>query len=540
MEEEETFFVRRASGLVRELNWYDIIVWVLATPAASGMTYYAVKILGDPSVYGGNLPLAFFIAGLMFLPLVVAFIMIASSFPRTSSLYVVVSRVIHPVIGFLPFWYFIVGGGAAMASGYLLFIGIKAMSGPLVVSGLASGNQLLINIANSLTDPTHQLLIALILVLVIWMINYTGMKVIKWSVRLLTIIPLVITLVALAVTALSGRDAGISRFDAIYGNGTAEAIMNAALNQTVATSLGITPLTPNSMLTGTYNMLLWTIWAWTGMEVVTFVGSEVKNPSRSYMKGYLIGFLGVMILYLLNAFIIPSTFNYDFLASYSYLKSQYGDVLTNIMHGLPAPDPSVPFFVSLIYPAPIVAILLGFAYFLWYVNTVLPIWIAAVRGFFSLSFDRALPEKLSEISPRFSSPTWANHVTAIIAVLGAFLTLLETIGFNLAASAISFMDFSTLLFIWPVGLSLMILPWWKADMFGKMTFPSKTFTSIIGALVFAIGWYFMIMTSYTDPSIVLINILVGLIGLALFTVMIARNKARGIDPSKIYANIPPA
>lgn len=72
LEEEETFFVRRASGLVRELNWYDIIIWVLATPAASGMTYYAVKILGDPSVYNGNLPLAFFIAGLMFLPLIVA------------------------------------------------------------------------------------------------------------------------------------------------------------------------------------------------------------------------------------------------------------------------------------------------------------------------------------------------------------------------------------------------------------------------------------------------------------------------------------
>ncbi|MEM3988438.1 MAG: hypothetical protein QXZ22_07585 [Sulfolobales archaeon] len=56
---EEIVFVRRASGLVRELSWYDVTIWALATPAASGMTYYAVKILGNPSAYGGNIALSF-------------------------------------------------------------------------------------------------------------------------------------------------------------------------------------------------------------------------------------------------------------------------------------------------------------------------------------------------------------------------------------------------------------------------------------------------------------------------------------------------
>lgn len=30
----EEIFVRRASGLVRELEWYDVAIWALATPAA--------------------------------------------------------------------------------------------------------------------------------------------------------------------------------------------------------------------------------------------------------------------------------------------------------------------------------------------------------------------------------------------------------------------------------------------------------------------------------------------------------------------------
>ncbi|MEM3983777.1 MAG: hypothetical protein QW630_04560, partial [Sulfolobales archaeon] len=153
---EEIVFVRRASGLVRELSWYDVTIWALATPAASGMTYYAVKILGNPSAYGGNIALSFFIAGLMFFPLMIAFMIIAASFPRSSSLYVLVSRTLHPVFGFLPFWYFIVGGGAALCSGFLLFIGIKAMSGPLAVAGLVTGSKDFINMAEALINPVNQ------------------------------------------------------------------------------------------------------------------------------------------------------------------------------------------------------------------------------------------------------------------------------------------------------------------------------------------------------------------------------------------------
>jgi APA family basic amino acid/polyamine antiporter len=34
MGEEEVVFVRRASGLVRELEWWDVMIWSLAAPAA--------------------------------------------------------------------------------------------------------------------------------------------------------------------------------------------------------------------------------------------------------------------------------------------------------------------------------------------------------------------------------------------------------------------------------------------------------------------------------------------------------------------------
>lgn len=537
---EEVVFVRRASGLVRELEWYDVMIWALACPAASGMTYYAVKMLGDPTAYGGNEVLAFFLAGLMWLPLIVSFAMIASSFPRSSSLYVFVSRVIHPIVGYIPFWYWIVGGGAAMVSGFILYIGVKALAGAWTVAGVMMNNPSLISASYVLTNPWYQFGIALILIAVLWAINYFGTRAIKWTLRIITIIPLAITVIVLAGLAMVGLNAGLRNWDAIFGAGTAQAIMNAAFKGGNWYGTQVEPLKALPMWSGTYGMLLWTLWAWTGFEAVTFVGSEVKNPTKNYIKGYTGGFIAIMILYLANAFLVPYACNYKFMAAYSYLQMDYPDVLSKIMHGLPTPDPSVPLMASVAFMNAAFAIIIGIAYFLWYLNTAMVCWVGGVRGFFSLAFDRLAPEKLAEVSPRWAAPTWANHITAIIAFLGAVFTLGDSMGSAMAAGVVSFMDFSCLFFVWPVGLALMMIPWWRPELFKRMTFQSKAACFIAGILTFAVGWYFMIFTTYTDIPVMLTNIIVGIIGLLVFIWMSARNRARGIEVEKIYSQIPPA
>ena len=536
----EEIFVRRASGLVRELSWFDVMIWAIATPAASGMTYYAVKMLGDPSAYGGDEVLAFFLAGLMWLPLIVAFTIISSSFPRSSSLYVFVSRTLHPILGYIPFWYWIIGGGAAMVSGFMLYIGIKALGGAWTVAGLITGNKALIDIAYIVTDPVKQFIIALILIVLLWALNFFGVRAIKWTMRIITIIPLVVTIIVLVGLAFVGSNAVLNNWDKVFGPGTAKAIMDAAFKGGEYGGTTVEPLSKAPYWDATHSMLLWTLWAWTGFEAVTFVGSEVKNPTKSYIKGYIGAFIAIMLLYVANAFLVPLVGNYDFLAAYSYLQTNYPDALSSIVKGLPTPDPSVPLAASVAFLNPTLALIIGFAYFLWYLNTAMVCWVGGVRGFFSLAFDRALPEKLADVSPRWAAPTWANHLTAIIAFLGAFFTLMDSMGSSLAAGVVSFFDFSVLFFVWPVGLALMLVPWWKPDLFKQMTYQSKVLLAVIGGLTFAIGWYFMIFTAYTDIPVLMTNILVGLVGIIVFTIMIARNRKRGIEVEKIYYEIPPA
>ena len=85
----------------------------------------------------------------------------------------------------------------------------------------------------------------------------------------------------------------------------------------------------------------------------------MKNPTKSYVNGYVGAFTAIMALYLANAFLVPLVGNYDFLAAYSYLQTNYSDVLSGIVKGLPTPDPSVPLVASVAFLNPAVALVIG-------------------------------------------------------------------------------------------------------------------------------------------------------------------------------------
>ena len=542
MPEKEEIFVRRASGLVRELSWFDVLIWSMAGPAASGMTYYAVKMLGDPTAYGGNEVLAFLIAGIMFLPIVIAAMTIASSFPRSSSMYVFVSRVVHPIVGYIPFWYYI-AMSLTFSAGFLMVLGIKAMAGAWAIAAIGSHSAAQLSIAKTLTHPITGFYISVIMIFILWIFNYFGVKTVKWSMRIITIIPLSITVFVLGGMLVEGPNAAMHGFDTIFGTGAAQQVMNAAFKGGTYFGTSIDPLVSVGLGLGTYGMLLWTLWAWSAVEGVTFVGSEVKNPGKSYIKGYIAGWIAVMILYVANAAIIPWSGNYNFLAAYSYMAGNYPDVLTKMFpafQGMYPPAGSVPLVAALIWPAPAIAITIGIGYFLWYFNTSAVLWVGAVRGFFSMAFDRLLPEKLTNVSARWAAPTWANHLTAFMAFLGALLGLLDSMGSNLATGALSVLDFGSLIFIWPVGLGMLMVPWWKPELYKRMTVQSKAVLATVGVIMFGLGWWMMLLTAYYDITIQILNAVIGTVGILVFVLMVAHDKKMGIPVDKVFSEIPPA
>ncbi len=129
MAEETIVFARKASGLVQEMSWWDVLLFTIAGPAAGGMTYYAVKM---PGIYpGANMVWAFIIGFFLWLPPVLIIAAFASSFPRSGALYVVTSRVLHPMFGFIPNWIYVIGGGCGLAAGFIFYQGFIPIAGTL-------------------------------------------------------------------------------------------------------------------------------------------------------------------------------------------------------------------------------------------------------------------------------------------------------------------------------------------------------------------------------------------------------------------------
>jgi APA family basic amino acid/polyamine antiporter len=534
MAEETIVFARKASGLTREMSWWDVLLITIAGPAASGMTYYAVK---QPGIYpGGNMVLAFFLGGLLWVLPIMLIAVYASSFPRSGAMYVVISRATHPLLGFLPNWLWIISTGFSV--GFLNYIMFNILASCTQVAGEISGNQSLIDAGAWMTGNYTRLWLALAATVVVWGFELMGMDRLKWFIRIIVYVPLLMTIIALVLLAITD---GAKSFNDIYGAGVYQKVQLAAQAQ------GIQDATL-SMWGGIAGMLMAVFWAYTALESISFVGSEVKTPRTAFMRGMSIGFAAVMTLYMLNAWLPGVSFGSDFVRNYSWLYNTSDATyaaLQAAMGGATPPIPSIPFYAGIAGGISWLAILLGIGFMCWFLNTSVIIWMASVRGLFAMSFDRQLPLSLCKVSNK-GVPTTATHLIGAVAIIGCFIGLGDALGTSSAGVMLAILDWTGMFFIWVVGLAGLFLPFTRPDLFEKTTFQQKWFgipaMSILGAIVLGIGFW---MIMYVGLEIATTYAQIGMavavtVGFILVAYMYSKNRRDGIDPNQIYSQIPPA
>jgi basic amino acid/polyamine antiporter, APA family len=534
MAEETVVFARKASGLVREMSWFDVLLITIAGPAASGMTYYAVRIPGQYP--GGNTVLAFFIGGLIWLLPVMLIAIYASSFPRSGAMYVVISRATHPFLGFLPNWLWVISTGFSV--GFLNYIMMNILASCLQVAGEISNSSSLMNAGEWLTGNYNRLYVALIVTVVVWLLELQGLDRLKWFIRIVVYVPLIMTIVALLLMAVTD---GPKAWNDIYGAGVYQKINLAAQQQGIADAT-------MSLWGGIGGMLLAVFWAYTALESISFVGSEVKTPRTAFMRGMSIGFASVMVLYMLNAWLPTVCFGTDFVRNYSYLyntsDASYA-ALQTAMGGATPPIPSIPFYAAIAGGMSWLSVLLGIGFMLWFLNTSVIIWMASVRGLFAMSFDRQLPLSLCNVSKK-GVPSTATHLIGVVSLIGCFIGLGDALGNAASSNMLAILDWTGMFFIWCVGLAGVFLPYTRPDLFEKSTFQSKwggiPVMTIMGVAVLLIGWYMILMvglelsTTYSQIGMAA----VVSVGFILVAYMYNKNRREGIDPNQIYMQIPPS
>ena len=524
-----SLYTRQATGLVREIGMSSNLalnISFISLPLA-----VLVATQAPYAFPGSNLIGIVIITALLCIIPTLLYGSLSQAMPRSGGDYVFVSRIIHPVIGFVAnfsvtMWFQLV---IAYFGALLAPFGLSAA---LSTMGAATGNAQLTEWATTVTGKEWQFALgAIVLILTAALMSLDlrrSMRVFQWVFWL----SLVGVAIAALLTLVNGRDAfeaAVTKFGGDYNQMIADA---KAAGFTGATSgidwnatIAATPLAFASF----------------GYAIVTtYAGGEVRSARTVMLKGLLwaLGISAVIVLIMLA--LSARTFGQEWLGSATFLANEVPD-----KYLLPS-FPFYFFFAAMLTDNSILIAIMSVSFVLAFFAALPPTFLIATRSLFAWSFDRILPDKVSEVNDRTHSPVWANMIVLVITLVflalivygpGEFLTLLFTAG---AAEIMTFII---------VAIAAAVFPYrrrdlWEASPINQrfMGVPRITLIGVAAVIV-----YFIFLIPLLTNDTLGANAPVGLwatgilfaLPFVIYAVSYMWNKSRGVDLGLAFESLPP-
>ena len=307
---------------------------------------------------------------------------LGAAMPRAGGEYVFLSRLYHPLFGFLSGWTsFFAGFSAPIAASAIGFTEYLTRAFPeLLKLGIfpASAEAAII-----------KKIIAALVIAVFTFIHVRGIEVGAKIQNFLTLLKVFLVVGLVLVGFAVGRGnfnhfAQGSSFSFDFGGW-----------KTIALSL------------------MWIMFAYSGWNASAYIGSEVKNPSRNLPRSLIMGTGIVMLLYfLINMFYI-----------YAASPAEMSGVIS--IGGLAVGNLFGPSFENLL------SLMISFALF----SSLSAYIILGPRVYYSMAKDKAFFKFAGEVHPRFGVPAKSIILQGIIAVIfilfGTFDQILTYMGFSL-------------------------------------------------------------------------------------------------------------
>jgi APA family basic amino acid/polyamine antiporter len=519
-------FSRESSGLVRIGSPWRML---LLNVANVGVVYIMFTYWSHPGVFPqSNLLVAIPIAAALALPFNLLYGMFASIMPRTGSEYVFLSRTFHPAIGFMASF------AAAMSQAFWVGIGgywiAQFVLGPLFSSyGAVSGNETIASIGEWASEPTTWFIFGTVFIVLMAALNIRGLRAylrfqdINWIIGAITgILLLVIFLVATTTAFQTGFD----RYAAATGIPTYQGTLDLAkesgmpTGMTIRDTLGIIPI-------------IWLI-AWAS----TYLGGEVRTPTKTQLRAT----VGGMLLYAGIAFVlffaISRSVTVEFNQAITWLSYNYSGDQTVEAY------PVFMLYAGVLIDNLVVFLIVGAGLVLWSYFWLPSAMLIATRAMFAWSFDRLVPEKLSEVHPRYNSPWVAVIVVAVIAE--SFLILYHIGVFQFLTPALAYY-----VVFWLVSLCGVVFPFlprtrplleasavnWR--LFG---IPVMAICGAFGLFYFSVGLYFMLTTDLlflNSPQQLVTTALQFIVPLGIFFAAREYRRRQGVPIDAAFREIPP-
>jgi amino acid transporter len=394
-------FLRDATGLVREISFFDAFLFNLFwlnIGLGIGITFSFA-----PAAFpGSNIILGVAIATVFSMVNVLMYGLFSAAIQRSDGDYVMVSRVLHPALGFVVSWASVWGNAFIIVLGTYLFIG-DGLSPALTSIGLLLGNDALLNAAFVVFNPTPSLLIGGAAIILFGILMATGSRNFFSLQKVMFVLGMIAVVLALILFATSSRTEFISALEAVEGQGVYQATIDAAR------ASGLVEGAPSfTALLGAIGVALFTMpWGYASLAI----GGEVREAHRTQPLAMTLAVATTGIVIIISGLLITRVVGQDFLAATGYLFN-IGDY-----NNLPLGAPYFNFFASVLTTNPIIIILIAVGFIAWTFMWIPINILTNSRRIFAWAFDRVVPERLGEVSERFHTPVLTIALTTFAALL---------------------------------------------------------------------------------------------------------------------------
>jgi amino acid transporter len=532
---ESQYFVRKASGLVREFGAIDLIL--IASAMVFGLVFTTLQF---PWFYGlnpgANLALSLTIAGIPFVFLMLVYWVIGVVMPRSGSDYVWVGRIFHPAIGFAwSFLYMFAVFTAAYVGGLSAFS--SALSIALTIWGILFSNPGLTNIGNFLSGTMGSFYVAVAFTLVFAILAVIGTRIIKgllylsWGAAIIGIVLMWWLLGTTNPAAFAAKWNSVMTAYPTY----------QALQQSAVTAGWTAPVGGMTAVMGA--LPLASLFLFGGNYGGNVIAGEVKDVRKTVPLALFLSLILGIVYWSISGFLTLNAVGENWFYSIAWL---WNNNPTAYNAQLPFP-PSQPLLLSVIaYPNTILLSLIYLTYFLGSIQILFVYFWVPSRYFFAWSFDRLIPTKFADVNKRLHTPHIAIAAMTVLSIL-----VLVLYAFTSWSQA-----FTLGTFLWGVAyvipaLATIVFPFTKKDLleqapeFMRKKLAGIPIVSIIGALC-AISFTYMGYIAYTNPLITVqtvggIEIAVGiLVGcFIVYFASVAYHKSRGLDIGMAFKELPP-
>jgi amino acid transporter len=529
--EEEKLFVRKASGLVRVATSPRVFMFNIFWTAFGFVLTY-VFFWGAITSPGADLSLGALLTTIFVLPQVTLYALFSVIMPRSGGDYHYVGRSLHPSLGFMVSFGWVIWLSFWAAWGAYAFTSYGLA--PIVSTwGAITHNEALVNIGLSLQTVEIAWIIAVVVLVVSLILSVIGTE-IYFKLQSAAFTLLLLAFIGfIALMTINDNSVFVTSFNNALNWLTGESnTYNFLLNS--ARGLGVN-LNPEF---NWRSLILLIPLFYTYMPYCmgsTFMAGEIKDVKKAQLWGGPIATIFLGLLSALLAFLFVRTIGYEFWYA-------VGNLWWLGEYGLTVP-PYFPSFVGLLTNNVIVYGLISIGYLIWGVWFVPQNIMLNSRIMLAWSFDRIAPEKLSYVSEKFRTPIINAVLIFILAQI--FLALYCTVPWLTMVSSI----FALAIIAIFVGLAGIVFPFKRPEIFERSPVAWKIggvpVLSVIAFLDLIIGlivsyFYFTEDTLLANaPESLWMIFGIFLVGFILFWIAKFYRKTQGIDVELAFKEVPP-